>query len=299
MHITFIAHAGISVEENGHTILIDPWFTDSTLERPILEGLSGIKTIDFQIPKTKEQATDYSPDILLLSHFHAHHSPLHDIVSLIKNSTKNIDLAYPDCSLSRTVKLRLSQFENIRHHSLTDNMTFTSGPFTITAYTHTVPGHLAWSVKSETGHILHIADAKANIDTYNISLHESWEKFTELKPDIVFMSAGRNSIRQRSLEKHSIAENVCFSPVQGAALIQKLQPQIACSIGTQNHSIWKNNTEFIPENSATEDELRWAIEWVAPQTKYIPIRPGHIFSLNEPYNKDALADTYLTSIANS
>lgn len=145
-------HAGIYIEEKDVSILIDPWFFDSTLSFPIVEGLSGLQTIDFQIPKAKEKIGNYHPDAILVSHFHPHHAPAKDICQLIQQ-TKSTLLAHPPIPLSQKSGLELTTSPHLTIRSVHNNDTFKVEPFLITALEHTVPHHIAWSAESMSGHL--------------------------------------------------------------------------------------------------------------------------------------------------
>lgn len=293
MVVKFIAHAGIAIEDAGCMLLVDPWFRDSTLEEPIIEGINGKKSIEFQIPPTKEHIEDYSPMAILISHFHTHHSPLKDITTLIENTYHDITLAHPDGYANDITKEKLGKFRHLVLRPTNDKEFFTVGPFTITAFSHTVINHLAWSIKSNTGHVLHLADGQANKNLAINALDPLWDYFSDLSLDLVFMSAGRNSLLVEKDGQRSIVEAGCFSPVQAARLIQKIKPKAISPIGNHNHSYKKNRLEFIPETSANEEELRWAMSWLAPETKFVPVRPSHSFSIGETFRSDSFSDTYL------
>src|SRR4051812_40750090 len=96
MNIEFIGHAGFCVRVDGLQILVDPWITPSTFERPVITSFSSFhSSIDYLIPEPVRQLDDFSPDIILLSHYHAHHSSLFDIQHWLEKSTKQIDIIGP------------------------------------------------------------------------------------------------------------------------------------------------------------------------------------------------------------
>lgn len=293
MIVRFIAHAGFALQEDNHLLLIDPWFRDSTLENPLIEGINRKKTIEFQIPPTRERIEDYSPDIILLSHFHVHHAPFQDVRTLAENSEKGLILAHPDDYANKIVVNRFGDLTKVSIRPTKHQESFVCGPFSITALTHSVAGHLAWSVRTRSGHILHIADGAASTNFENNALDASWDDFDSLHPDIVFMSAGRNSLRMEDSEGRKIIESGCLSPIQAARLIQKIRPRVVSSIGNHNHSFKKNRIEFIPELPANEEEFRWALDWLAPDVKFVPIRAGYSFSIGESFQSDGRIDTYL------
>ncbi len=293
MYVKFIAHAGIAIFEDNYSVLIDPWFRDSTLENPLIEGINRKNTIKFQIPPAVDELKDFAPGAILLSHFHVHHAPFNDVHDLIENSRGHVILAHPDGYANKIVTNRFGHFTDISIRPTRHRDEFSLGPFHITALTHTVEGHLAWFVKSKTGSMLHIADGAANTNFELNSLHPCWDEYMTIHPDIVFTSAGRNSLRKDDNGRRSIIESGSLSPIQAARLIQKIRPRLVSTIGNHNHSFKRNRLEFIPELPATEEEFRWALSWLAPEVKYVPIRAGHGFSLGEIPLGRTDANTYL------
>lgn len=292
MIIKFIAHAGFAIQEDGFTLVIDPWFRDSTPEDPLIEGINRKQTIEFQIPPAKDKIEDYSPNCILLSHFHVHHSPFRDVRGLVENALGDVLFAYPNGYANKIVENRFGDLKYVTLRPTDNGESFVVGPFTISALSHTVQGHLAWSIKSKTGHLLHIADGAANTDFDVNALHQVWDKFDDIKPDLVCMSAGRNSLRIEKEGQKEILESGCFSPIQAARLIKKIKPKAVSPIGNHNHSFKKNRLEFIPDTYLNEEEMRWALSWLSSETKFIPVRPGHTFSLGESFDQNNIADSY-------
>src|SRR4051812_19251034 len=98
MQVEFVGHAGFRIEENGCSLWIDPWLSSSDFENPLIQGiLPGTRTIDFQIPEPKFRAESARADLILLSHFHPHHSPQRDIQFILERSSKPT-IAYPKLS---------------------------------------------------------------------------------------------------------------------------------------------------------------------------------------------------------
>lgn len=293
MFVKFVAHAGIFIQEGNTSVLIDPWFTDSTREKPIVEGLSGLSTIDFQIPKTEDVPENYHPDAILISHLHPHHAPIRDVCAVTEQGHE-ITLFFPKCKESEIVKERMGIYKNLSCVELDDEGSFSKGTLKMTAFAHTAPEHLAWFIEGKTGKILHIADARVNMN-YNTSESDKiWKKFENLGVDILFLSAGRNSrqVKSEKIEDREIYEATGLSPIQGAKLVKLIKPRAVSLIGMYNHSIWRNRLEFIPSSAQTEEEFAWANSWLNPESKFVRVFPGHTFGLQE----EALAskvDTYL------
>lgn len=289
----FLAHAGIYIEENGYSVMIDPWFSDSSLSHPFVTSIGGGRTIDFQLPKIKDKLSNFSPDAVLVSHFHPHHSPSDDIIALAKNK-KMTTLAYPASSkLSLEFSSQLSANQNISLKPVSHRDLFRVGPFFIKCLSHTVPNHLSWIVESLTGNIVHIADSRMHPKADLLEFDAVWEEYCGLDFDIMFVSAAKSSLIRKGENSRDIIENAGFSPTQGAKLVQKLKPKMACLIGLYNHSIWKNWTEYRQEAHESEKEFLWALDWLAPEVKFVSLRPGHTFCIGQNTPSKTQANTYL------
>jgi L-ascorbate metabolism protein UlaG (beta-lactamase superfamily) len=295
MLIEFIAHAGICVKEEESSVLIDPWFADSRLDAPLMQSIGGgHQTIDFQIPPARSGRGCYAPDAILLSHLHAHHSNREDVIGLVEQSVdKPITVAYPTQTGSEdSVRRQLAEFSLATALPCVERQSFTLGRFQISSFEHTVADHRAWYVRSASGSVLHIADARFNKDRKVRSADALWQSYAELSPDVVFLSAGGNSIRFSDTEQPVIAESVILSPVEAAQVVQILKPKVAVVIGCYNHSIWRNRVEYIRSSAQIEEEFEWALSWLLPNARHVRVRPGHRFGLGD----ESLAmcvDTYL------
>lgn len=201
-------------------------------------------------------------------------------------------LAYPKTIDSQKVSGR---FVGLNHVSLLPSAhgeALKIGPFTITAWEHTIKEHIAWSVKSHTGHILHIADARLNSSFASNTIDSAWDRYEDQGFDILFLTAGKSNVRYQNGAKKVILENCIFSPVQGAQLVQKLAPKSVALIGIYNHSMWTNWIEYRMSASECESEFHWALDWLSPKTKFVPMRPGHTFGIG---NRELLGtvDTFI------
>jgi L-ascorbate metabolism protein UlaG (beta-lactamase superfamily) len=281
MLVKFIAHAGIYIQEGESSLLIDPWFTDSSLEDPILESLGGGKTIDFQLPKTNERIETYAPAAVLVSHFHAHHAPARDILTLAERPTTRL-FAYPDSPEGEVAKERLAKFAHLSTAAAKDGDTFGVGSLQVTALSHTNKNHLAWLIEGKDGKVLHLTDAFLSKDPTQI-IDPVWQKFYGLKPDLAFIAAGRNSLRTKKAEftERDIHESNTLSPIQAAKLAALIEPQTVALIGMYNHSVWKGRVEFIPNAALTEEEFYWALSWLCPSARFVRMFPGHTFTRGE------------------
>jgi len=235
MYIRFIAHAGFALEEDGHQVLIDPWFTDSTVKTPIMQAVVGHNTIDFQVPKTTESIGAYHPDTILLSHFHAHHAVHDDLVTLATQS-KRIALCFPDVGQDNTrVEQTFALWPHVETIPFQHNDVKTDGPFSVRGLLHTVPKHIAWYVESKTGSILHIADPHINRDSMSRQIGEEWKQFEGLQPDLLCINAGGNGLRR---EKDGPACPACGRRVVLGALMACAGGEIFYPETGEYHRYW-------------------------------------------------------------
>lgn len=296
MKVTFIAHAGISIEEGGVRILIDPWFTSSNLETPVLEGLLSHRTIDFQTPHGGVDVSRFAPaDAVFLSHLHTHHAPKKDLLNLLAaRQPHSMFFGHPKLkpeNAERITELFRRTNAHVALHGFTDNGTLQVGPFTIRARTHTVPGHLGWHVSSATGSILHIADPVGHRDHNRMDLDPLWDTFAEYRPDILFFNASGNTMRSNDNGVPTIREARCLMPGQAAMLAQKLNPAVVSLIGCYNKSVWNGTTEYVRPGYIIEDEFYWGVRWTAPKVRCVFARPGHTYAIRERENVGV--DTYI------
>jgi hypothetical protein len=282
MLVRFIAHAGVYLEEDGHSLVIDPWFLDSTPEHPVIESIGGgFRTIDFQIPKTTENIASYAPDAILISHFHPHHSPLRDIQILVKNSgdnKKNVTVLYPRPSDAMEAHVTDALPSTVVHRECIVGDQITIGPFTIETRGHTVPFHNSWYVRSSTGSVLHMTDARMNRDRLLRAPDKIWSDLANLAPSILFISAGGHSVRFSDKEgSKTIWESEALSAVDAAKITTLIKPKAVGIIGVYNHSVWKNRTEYILPTAITLEQFEWALSWLCPAIEHRHLFPGYSF----------------------
>ena len=276
MIIRFIAHAGFSIEEEKHQLLIDPWFTDSTVESPLMQPVVGYNTVDFQVPKTTESIDTYHPNTILVSHFHGHHAVYNDLMELAAHSER-LSFCFPDIGEEDNAKVAqtFAIWPQVETVSFQNKDIKPYGPFSVQGLAHTVPRHIAWHVKSKTGSILHIADPCINRDSMNRHIGEEWKQFEGLRPDLLCINAGGNSLRREKDGRRYLVDNAGLSPVEGARIAQLIQPKAVCLIGCYNWSIWRNRSEYIMPAPIVEEELYWALSWLTPDVKFLTLKPGN------------------------
>ncbi len=287
MLIRFIAHAGFYIEEKGYSIFLDPWFSDSTIERPIIESLGGgFKTIDFQIPQNMDSTERYAPDAIFISHFHPHHAPARDIRALCENSLakgKKIKICYPAPNAVMEENIRAKLPGDVEKIAAKPGDTFSVGPFSIEAKEHTVPYHTAWHITSASGSVLHIADGRSNKDPFFRKPDPIWERLKGLSPSFLFLSAGGHSQRVEKDNERIIMPAGIFTPTEAAEIAKIVNPKIASLIGIYNHSIWKNRYEHIQPAPFCEEEFQWAVSWLSPRTRHVRLIPGMTLGIGEEH----------------
>ncbi len=284
MQVTFIAHAGIAITEGDQEILIDPWFTDSTIDHPLIEPIAGYPTIDFQIPKTLDVPSAHTPDAVLISHFHSHHAPHDDIMSLVARSagTKRTLFGHPDIGERNVaVSNTFAIWPHVEVTPMRGDDTRVVGACSVRARTHTVPNHLAWHIESAAGSVLHIADPVLNTDNAKRVVDEAWEAFRDLAPSVLFINAGGNSLRREKDGVRTVLESGALSPVEAAKVVALIRPRLVSLIGCYNHSVWRNRQEYIPPAGQVEEEFAWALSWLAPEVRFVAAKPGYTYGIGE------------------
>ena len=284
MTIRFIAHAGFEVFSKGLSLMIDPWFTSSSFEMPIIEGiLPGAKTIDFQIPESHDKVSEFKPDAIFLSHYHTHHSPMVDVIQLATKkpncliagpSPKNELIgAISDRIKSLAPQAKLEFFSHRKKISLEH--------FVIEAFEHPAKGHLGWIIEGEGQKIIHLADAIVNSDFNDRRLDSSWDFLKDLRPDLLLLSAGGNVTKGLYNGKAYLQEHSILSPFEAARLTEFIMPKSVGVMGVFHHSIWKSRAEFALPSSIAEEQFTWAANILCPSVHVIPLRPGYSIDLNK------------------
>lgn len=279
--VRFIAHAGIHITSNLARIAIDPWLYPSSRTQPKLQGLDPESfTIDYLIPEPKNIIQDISSDIILLSHFHTHHSPFQEIKELI--TMNELDIVCPSLSEEKLTLLKEnlgeSLFKKITFHFLTEDTQLEIRGIRIKCLTHSHKNHFAYFVQTEQTSVLHIADAAASKDSTSLLFEDFWKKFYGLKPKFLFMSAGGHKLRTINEQgERNILENTTMTPTQAAKLTVNIKAAHAGIIGVHNFSVWDKRLEYSNKYEALESEFYWALSFLAPTVKVHQLRPGDIF----------------------
>ena len=166
MLIKFLHHASFYLENQGYGLMTDPWFTSSTIEKPVLQSLlPSQKTIDFQVPDHQYDMSMFLPKVFLISHLHTHHAHLEDIKYFLKKSLGVIDICIPKVSkgMYQSIlqglgdlreKARITMCGHLDSHSF--------GPYTVTSFEQIHGHHNIWYVSSASGSFMHLADLGTN-----------------------------------------------------------------------------------------------------------------------------------------
>jgi L-ascorbate metabolism protein UlaG (beta-lactamase superfamily) len=282
--IRFIAHAGVQIVSDGVSCVIDPWLYPSTHANALLRSIDpGSNTIDFLIPEPRNDITDLESDIILLSHFHTHHSPLQEITELVR--MRPVQIVCPELGEEKLTKIRTNLgeeiFNRITFHQVTVDTELQFENITVRCITHLSKGHLAFFVDTKQGRVLHLADPRAQLGM-SLEFDTLWDKFDGLKPDYAFVSCAGHILRHVNEKgEREILEHTSFSPTQCAKFMVKIGAKAGGAIGIFNHSIWTERVEFTHSSEAIEKEFFWALSFLAPSIRILTVRPGDIFYFDE------------------
>ncbi len=260
-------------------MFIDPWFTDSTLENPLIEGLTGQKTIDYLIPPADPGTESIKANAVLLSHYHAHHAPLIDIQNIARNGGSDFTIAGP---LRKTdgdsfAREKISAVRpDVKWREFAATEEWTIGDLKIRAMTHTRAYHLAWYIQHPGGNILHIADANTNRRPYDSRLDPLWLSFADLDISHLFVSTGRHFTAGEHQGRPYIVEGT-MDPTAVAYLAHILQPRCLSLIGMYNFSVWKNRVEYILPVGQSEEQTVWSLQKLSPHIRFVHLLPGKEF----------------------
>ena len=280
-HITFIGHAGVWFKSKNTSLVVDPWLYSSNLERPGFSGLGiGQRTIDYLIPRPVHTASELAPDIILLSHFHTHHSPLAEIREFAL--LKPVDIVCPDSNSNseRALREKLGPEAsgNITFHFCNKDSSLEIRDMRIEAYTHTHKEHLAYRISIDNLSMMHITDAQAHMVDGKTVLDPLWDKLRSSAPSFLFIGASNHLHRVMHEGVREIHEHTTLSPVQAARLIRLIEPKNVGLIGMYNYSIWDSVTEYTHSAQDVENEFFWVLSYLEPSVRVHLLKPGNTFT---------------------
>lgn len=280
--IRFIAHSGVQIADSNTSIVIDPWLYDSRRDSPIIEGLDPTqKTIDYLIPAPRNTAIELSPDIVCLSHFHTHHSPLREIVEFAK--IKNITVICPPLTEIKleTLKKKIGAhiFSKISFIFVNVDREITIKGALIKVYTHWKRSvHLIYNIHLNSKSIMHIVDAQLEQRTKDLlPLHAGWERVHNTKPDFLFIGAAGHLLKKIHNGKRIITNATTLTPIQAAKLAVRIMPRYVGIIGLYNHSVWDDRLEMTMSSGEAETQFHWCLSYLAPSIHMKKLIPGDIF----------------------
>lgn len=288
MNVKFINQAGLYIEDGGQSISIDPWFIPSTINNPQICAIATSNWgIDFQLRHSRDQLSSFSPNCVLVSKIHPRHSPLVEIYTLICQGTNTL-LAAPCLPLDQENEIRKTfakfspQFE-LRFCEAGHE--FKVGRMTVRALPLSDVGTLGWLVSSDSGSVLHIGDSGINRNMNQRALDALWSPLQDLRPLLMFISAGGRAVRAETNQEHKIIENAIMSPTEAARLTAFVNPSLAATFATFNQSIRERDLDYTLPFALVEDQFEWALDYLAPNIKTIKVKPGQNFVLN-PHGTD-------------
>lgn len=293
--VQFINQAGLFIEEQGFSVCIDPWLIPSSINNPQLRAVAPSSwTMDFHLRQTRNVLSAYSPNCILTSVIHPHHSPLVEIYTLA-TQCQSLILATPQLQGGQEQEIHkiFSTFDQrVNLRICTPGMEFSIGPLTIRAVAHPQAHHMGWLVSSNRASVLHLSDARINSDTNLRALDEVWQPLKNLKPTFMFVSAGGRSTRLEIDQHRIIEECSIMSPTEAARLVAHINPRLAATFGTFNHSIRERTLDYTLPFALVEDQFEWALDYLAPHVKTIRLKPGQSFEL-QPESADNGGDIIL------
>lgn len=296
MKIEFIAHAGFRLFNGEDEVIIDPWLKSSNIQTPILESFkSSHHTIDFLRPKPKIRPTELSPNLILISHFHAHHSSSKDLLEIAGQNKSQIKLIGPKSSTNSLVDNYQKYFDCV---FIDNDETFYFNNYKISIFTHTSENHLGFFIEdtlTETS-FMHIADAVINRSYYDRRIDPIWFKLNNIRPTFLALTSGATSsaIYVNDIEdkitfsenysgnegwRPSFIENSMMSPTECARLANEIKPKIVCLMGMYNFSIWKQDIEYSFSAYESENYFSWALSHINSNIITFPLRPRLVIDL--------------------
>ncbi len=279
--VRFIAHAGVQIKSEDSSLVVDPWLYSSNRKTPLIQGLDPeSSTIDYIIPEPRNTVQDIESDVIVLSHFHTHHAPLREVRELV--TFREVTIICPLLSEKKLqgIKKTLGDtlYKRINFIFISGEETVTVKRFTIRALTHSLKDHYAYMITTPETSVLHIADAATSKNFNACQFDSFWEKFHNLSPEYLFISAAGHSMRIISYKgERNIVENTTLTPVQAAKITTKINPRHVGVVGIYNFSIWDSGVEYSHSAETVEHEFYWAITYLHPGIKVLNLRPGDTF----------------------
>lgn len=280
--VSYISHATVWCKTAATSLIIDPWFFSSTVQSPVIQGLRpNQKTIDYIIPKPVNSIDEISPNIILLSHFHTHHSPLKEIAHFAKSSAITIICPPLESAELRQIEVTIGEnvFSNITFTFVENDTEIKFAGFSIRAFTHTRKHHLGYHVSAPSFSFIHLSDSLAGTDERLLTLDPLWDKLgTYPATDHLFISAANHSQLMMKGHERKIVEHTSLSPVQATYLTKIINPKKVSLIGMSNFSIWDSGVEYTESPESVFNYFSWAMRFLLPSVEVVHLNPGDTFT---------------------
>ncbi len=281
--ILFTGHAGVCIKNYKLSVAIDPWLYASTRAQPIVEGLQPSQyTVDYMLPESRNVPSDIAPDIVCLSHFHTHHSPLKELVEFVK--IKPIKIICPTLREDELLQIKKKigdymygriTFKFLDRDTVL-NEKVNGEELEIKAFIHRSESmsHFMYYIKLGDKSLLHVVDSNASKSRDKISFDSEWDRLDGLDIDYLFVGGVGHALRQVINGVRHIRDAATLTPVQAADLAVRLSVKHAGLVGMYNHSVWDDRAEMGLATGEAEMRFHWALSWMAPAIKVLYLRPG-------------------------
>ncbi len=281
--IRFIAHSGVQLADGKECVVIDPWLFDSKRDQPTIESLDPTqRTIDYLLPEPTITARELAPDMVCLSHFHTHHSPLREIVEFAKMKPITIVCPTLDAEKQALIKQKVGDhiFGRMSFVCIEEDQEVVLGNIRVRAMMHKqgdLP-HLMFHAQLHERSLVHVVDAAANKTDYrSLAFSDEWERLYNLRPDVLFVGAAGHINRNIINGVRVIQEAATLTPAQAALLAVRVMPQHAAIIGIYNHSVWDDRYEMAFGVEEAESQFYWCLSYLAPSIGVRKLLPGDVF----------------------
>ena len=281
--ILFTGHSGVTIKNDKLCVAIDPWLFPSTKNKPIIDGLHPSQcTIDYMIPESRNSVIDISPDIVLLSHYHTHHSPITEIIEFAK--IKPIQIFCPTMNDNELLQVKNKMgdyiYSRITFRFLDKDESIISKGLEIRAFLHQAERgttHFIYYLRLGDKSLLHVVDANVNYGTASSEFSNWWSRLYVLEVDYLFVGAAGHISRAMINGERYLREHTSLTPIQAAKLAVRLGVRYTGIIGIYNHSVWDDRAEMGLSSGEAESQFYWALSWLAPAIKVLYLRPGDRF----------------------
>ena len=234
------------------------------------------------IPESRNSVIDISPDIVLLSHYHTHHSPITEIIEFAK--IKPIQIFCPTMNDNELLQVKNKMgdyiYSRITFRFLDKDESIISKGLEIRAFLHQAERgttHFIYYLRLGDKSLLHVVDANVNYGTASSEFSNWWSRLYVLEVDYLFVGAAGHISRAMINGERYLREHTSLTPIQAAKLAVRLGVRYTGIIGIYNHSVWDDRAEMGLSSGEAESQFYWALSWLAPAIKVLYLRPGDRF----------------------